>query len=593
MRKLLLLASFSLLAKSIMAAGNSVPLTVSSGTYTGVDMYLNSDGANRQAIVVGDLSSSDTVRVDNITGMRVSLSTSALTDTVGVRIQAGTTAIPIAATGTITVNGTVTANQGTQDVRIVSTGTVPISGTITANQGTQGYLITSTNTLNVLDNRSSYLIVSTNTLTVSGTVTANQGTQAYLVVSTNPWTVTNGSNQLLVTSTGTQTVSGTVTANQGTQDYRIVSTGTVTVAGTVTTNQGTQAVLIQSTTTIPVSGSFSATTNFPSTGTINAVVPGYAEMVGAKGDGGNVAHFRVDSSSYLYVNVAAGGAAGGTSSNFGSVFPGPGTAAGFVNVISGAMQGALVNTSSAVVVTNGSNPFLVTSTAPIVTGTNNIGTVSGSTVTVLTTAGGNFPVTVNNTPAVSQSGTWTVQPGNTQNANAWLVISTNTQVQGMTASNSANANNPVKFAVVATSNTPTFVNEGVSGFIADARGTRSGALVTVLDCPREQIVKSSNTITTSTTETVILSSGAASVFNDLLEMVAINTSATASRIDIRSGGGQLSGTIDFALYIPAGETRGFTTPHPWPQTNAASNWTAASSASVTDIRIYGIFCKSK
>lgn len=226
---------------------------------------------------------------------------------------------------------------------------------------------------------------------------------------------------------------------------------------------------------------------------------------------------------------------------------------------------AVVNGASALTVTafNSANQLLVTST-----GTQ---TVSG---TITANAGtGNF--TAVNT------------------ANQLLVTSTNTQVQGMTASGGANANNPLKMGVVASSNTPTGVSEAVAGQISDVRGTRMGAIVTTLDCPREQIVKSSITIAASTTETVILSSGAASVFNDLLEVIVLNTSATASRVDFRSGGGPSTGTIDFGVYVPAGETRGKVSAHPWPQTNSASNWTAQSSASVTDIRIYGIYCKSK
>lgn len=168
---------------------------------------------------------------------------------------------------------------------------------------------------------------------------------------------------------------------------------------------------------------------------------------------------------------------------------------------------------------------------------------------------------------------------------------TTTSVSGTAATGAAASGNPVQEGVLASSNTVTYQTDTGSGVMSPVRGTRGGSPVTVLDCPREQLVKSSITITASTTETVILSSGAASIYNDLVEMLAINTSATASRIDFRSGGNGT--TIDFAIYVPVGETRGFTAPHPWPQTLAAANWTAQSSASVTDIRLYGLYCKSK
>lgn len=197
-------------------------------------------------------------------------------------------------------------------------------------------------------------------------------------------------------------------------------------------------------------------------------------------------------------------------------------------------------------------------------------------------------VQITGTPSVAQSGTWTVQPGNTQNTTPWLAISTNTQVQGMVASSATNSGNPVKVGVVVSTSNVAKVPDQL---ITDLRGTSNGAILATLDCPRELIVKSSITITASTTETVILSSGAANVFNDLVEVLVLNTSVTASRIDFRSGG---NGTqVDFAVYVPAGETRGKVSTHPWPQTSAASNWTAQSSASVTDIRIYGLYCKEK
>lgn len=208
-----------------------------------------------------------------------------------------------------------------------------------------------------------------------------------------------------------------------------------------------------------------------------------------------------------------------------------------------------------------------------------------------------------NTVSATQSGTWNVGtvtavtaisnalPAGTNNIGT--VTGSSVVVSGSLAQGAADSGNPVKIGVVASSNTPTGVSEGAAGQIANLRGTRMGNIVATLDCPREQIVKSSITITSSTSETIILSSGAASVFNDLAEVLVLNTSATAARIDFRSGGGPTAGAVDFAIYVPAGETRGKVSTHPWPQTTAASNWTAQSSASVADIRVYGLYCKTK
>jgi hypothetical protein len=100
----------------------------------------------------------------------------------------------------------------------------------------------------------------------------------------------------------TQPVSGTVTANAG--------TGTFAVSGTVSTNAdaaiGAGAAPSKS---LVVGGVFNSSAPAPTTGQTVAL--------------------QLDSTVLLKVNVAAGGASGGTSSSFGSAFPATGTAIGF------------------------------------------------------------------------------------------------------------------------------------------------------------------------------------------------------------------------------------------------------------------------
>lgn len=257
MRKLI--GILILTAGPLWAGGTTANLTVSSGTYQSVSMYSNDDGGNRQAIVLGDFSSSDTVRVDRITGMRVSLSTSALTTTDGVKVVPGA-------------------------VNLV--------------------------------------VTSTSTQAISGTVTAAQTTAASLKAS------------VLIDGT-----SNTVQI-----------TGTPTIQGTVTVLPGASNLVITSTSTIPVSGSLSV--NNPSTGTINSAVPGYATMVGGKGVSGNVAHFLVDSSTYLYVTVGAALPAG--TNNIGDVGDAQGsTTSGQVGPL---VQGA-VTTSTPAYTTGQTSPL--------------------------------------------------------------------------------------------------------------------------------------------------------------------------------------------------------------------------------------------
>lgn len=64
---------------------------------------------------------------------------------------------------------------------------------------------------------------------------------------------------------------------------------------------------------------------------------------------GQGAAMQFDANGYLKVNTAAGAAAGGTSSNFGSAFPTPGTAAGFTNGTNmvAASVGAVANVAAA------------------------------------------------------------------------------------------------------------------------------------------------------------------------------------------------------------------------------------------------------
>lgn len=120
----------------------------------------------------------------------------------------------------------------------------------------------------------------------------------------------------------------------------------------------------------------------------------------------------------------------------------------------------------------------------------------------------------------------------------------------------------------------------------------TGSTVTaILDCQRQNVVKSSAVITNTTTETVLLSSGAANVFNDMSLLILTNTSGTGTRVDIRSGGGPSGGATDFSIFVPAGDTRGVPLSHQWPQTTAAVNWTIQTIPAVTDLRAFGTFCK--
>lgn len=133
---------------------------------------------------------------------------------------------------------------------------------------------------------------------------------------------------------------------------------------------------------------------------------------------------------------------------------------------------------------------------------------------------------------------------------------------------------------------PTAVSDGnLVGQLADLKGRQ----IVQLGHVRELRGKQTTTIAASTSETTIVTA-AASTFNDLVAVIISNTSALATRVDIRDTTG---GTVLFSLYLPAGDTRGFSLPgSSIPQTSVNTNWTAQSSVSITDLRIFAIFEKN-
>lgn len=152
-------------------------------------------------------------------------------------------------------------------------------------------------------------------------------------------------------------------------------------------------------------------------------------------------------------------------------------------------------------------------------------------------------------------------------------------VHGTIAHDTADSTAPHKIGGQARTTNPTAVADAdrVNAIFDDL-----GRQVTVLNQVRDLVTDATTTITSSTTETTILAA-AASTFHDLTALVVINTSATAVRVDFRDA---TAGTIRFALYIPAGDTRGFVLQVPRPQTTVNNNWTAQCSASVADVRIF-------
>jgi hypothetical protein len=188
--------------------------------------------------------------------------------------------------------------------------------------------------------------------------------------------------------------------------------------------------------------------------------------------------------------------------------------------------------------------------------------VTGTGSQRVTIASDNTAFTVN----AAQSGTWTVGSS--------------------TATGSAVPANAFYNGALAKTSLPSAGSDGNQvGLMSD----KFGRQVVVTNGIRDIVGTQTTTISASTSETTIVTA-AASVFNDLVSLIVSNTSATAARVDFRD---TTAGSVLFSLYVPAGDTRGATYTTPVPQTSVNTNWTAQSSASVTDLRIYAQFIKNK
>jgi hypothetical protein len=240
--------------------------------------------------------------------------------------------------------------------------------------------------------------------------------------------------------------SGTMTAQDQTVSASIGGYGAV---GVQLTGTWTATVLFEAT----VDGSvFQAAECWPSN-TSTQVTSSTANGVWHCPAGG-FTQFRVRANPYTSGTITAtvrvtqaaakviSSSSGGTSSSFGSAFPGTGTAAGFSDGTN--MQGARVEDLD----TTGSTYYGLV--------TNLVRRNAGTPVELIgqQTMANSIPVTIASNQsaigvAASQTGTWTVQPGNTQNTTPWLVIPgggtfSTTNQQAVTASAAALPSNAAK-----------------------------------------------------------------------------------------------------------------------------------------------------
>lgn len=153
---------------------------------------------------------------------------------------------------------------------------------------------------------------------------------------------------------------------------------------------------------------------------------------------------------------------------------------------------------------------------------------------------------------------------------------------GATAPTSAQAQGNV-----AQTSLPTAVS---AGQLTNNMADKFGRQVVLPQATRDTVLPITQlTLTATTTETTLISQ-VASTFNDIVSLVVINTSATASQVDFRDS---TAGTIRLSLYVPAGDTRGIALPVPLPQNAVNTNWTAKCGTSVSSVIITGSYVANK
>lgn len=184
------------------------------------------------------------------------------------------------------------------------------------------------------------------------------------------------------------------------------------------------------------------------------------------------------------------------------------------------------------------------------------------------------------------------QGTSTDSANANTVmgqlkqIKTNTATGGSATGSVVPANAFYQAGNAATS-LPTAAS---AGNLTGAMYDKFGRLVTLPNAMRDLVSPITQLTLTATTAETPLIAAVASTFLDLVSLVVINTSTSATQVDFRDSSG---GTIRLSLYVPAGDTRGIALPVPFPQSVVNQAWTAKCGTSVSSIIITGSYISNK
>ena len=474
-------------------------------------------------------------------------------------VQPGNTANTTPWLATINQGGNSATVTGSNALKVDGSAvTQPISGTVTANAGTGNFNNASVGATAASPPADATYVGGLVTTAVESGLTNND--MYPLSLTTAGLLRVDGSNV-------TQPVSGTVTANAGTGNFTVVQGTAANLNATVT---GTVAATQSGTWTVQPGNTANTT---PWLATINQGGNSATVTVGNA--------LKVDGSAVTQPvsGTVTANAGTGTFTVSGTVTANAGTG-NFNNASVGATAaappadatyvGGLVTTAVESGLTNNDMYPLSLTTAGLlrVDGSNVTQPVSGTVTanagtgnfTVVQATAANLNATVTGTVAATQSGTWTVQPGNTANTTPWLAtINQGGNSATVTASNALKvdgsavtqpisaASLPLPTGAATSSNQTTLgtqtteLNDGTRTATIKAASTQSvstdTALVVALSPGSAQTRAATTTVTgvaSSTTSVTILASNTARVgaiiTNSSTSILYLRYSATAAAI---------------------------------------------------------------
>lgn len=408
-------------------------------------------------------------------------------------------------------------------------------------------------------------------LSQGSTTSGEKGTLVQGATTTAAPTYTNGqTNPLSLTTAGavrtdssatTQPVSGTVAATQS---------GTWTVQPGNTANT-TAWKVDGSAVTQPVSGTVSITANSAvNVAQINGVTPLMGN--GVTGTGSQRVTIASDNSA-ISTNASQSGTWNITNVS-GTVSLPTGAATETTLAKLTQTQGSTTSGQSGPLmqgaVTTAAPSYTTAQTSPLSL------TTAGAVREDINSLAGNTVLTGNGV-----TGTGSLRVTVASDNTAFTVIDT-----GNVASGATDSGNPVKIGGVASSLTtaPTAVTVGQR---VNNWNDSYGRQITTLS-PRGATVMQQTTITTSTSETTIVTA-VASTFLDLAQLIITNSSATALSVTIKDS---TAGTTRLIVDIAANGGAVIPFPVQLPQATVNNNWTATCSASVTSVHITAVCIKN-